>query len=254
MSIAPAAGPAPLPALGDPVQPRLQPRQVGWHRRLGGAQVQPQRDQQLLDAVVQVAFDPPENLVGRPTIPAARRPARPGPGCWRWRWQPVALLALPITPPSFCRWQNARTGSRAVTREGSDRYGLQLQVYAGRGPADRPQTLDQPPVPGKGRAASKRTKQVETELPARSAGQHRGSRPKAVAELIELVVGKVPERPADRASHHRRVLGPHRPLHLPSPVRSSRPAGAAILDTFYARLRAQGGRAGRLLPADLAPS
>jgi hypothetical protein len=138
-----------------------------------------------------------------------------------------------------------------VTRGCSDRDGLQLQVYAGRDPLTGRKRWVSRPVPGKGRAASKRAKQVGAELLARAAGQHCGSRPKTVAELIELVVGGAPGRPADLASHHRRVPGClDRSICRASPRSRSRPAGAAILDAFYARLRAQGGRAGR----PLAPS
>jgi hypothetical protein len=53
-----------------------------------------------------------------------------------------------------------------LTRECPDRDGLQLQVYAGRDPLTGRKRWVSRLVSGKGRAASKRAKQVETELPA----------------------------------------------------------------------------------------
>jgi hypothetical protein len=50
-------------AVGDPGQLRPELGPLGRHGRLGGAEVQHQRDQPLLGAVVQVALDPPACLV-----------------------------------------------------------------------------------------------------------------------------------------------------------------------------------------------
>ncbi len=61
-------------AVGDPGQLRPEFGLLGRHRRLGGPQVQHQRDQPLLGTVVQVAFDPPPGLV------AGGHDPRPGGG------------------------------------------------------------------------------------------------------------------------------------------------------------------------------
>jgi hypothetical protein len=104
-----------------------------------------------------------------------------------------------------------------VTLERSDRDGLRLQVHAGPRPADRRKRWVTRPVPDKGRAALKRAKQVEAEL------------------LVRVAAGSGDiDRPMCRAT----------------PRSRSRPAGAATLDTFYVRLRKEGGRAGRSLATE----
>jgi hypothetical protein len=78
------------------------------------------------------------------------------------------------------------TGGSAVIRQRKDREGLQVQVYAGCDPLTGRKRWVSRQVPGKGRAAIKRARQVEAELLAQiAAGQHRGSKTKTVAELIE---------------------------------------------------------------------
>jgi hypothetical protein len=78
------------------------------------------------------------------------------------------------------------TGESAVIREHPARDGLQVQVYAGRDPLTGRKRWVSREVPARGRAAMQRAKQVEAELLARfGAGQHRGSKTSAVAELIE---------------------------------------------------------------------
>jgi hypothetical protein len=73
-----------------------------------------------------------------------------------------------------------------VIRRRKDREGLQVQVYAGRDPLTGRKRWVSRQVSGKGRAAMKQARQVEAELLAQiAAGQHRGSKTKTVAELIE---------------------------------------------------------------------
>ncbi len=73
-----------------------------------------------------------------------------------------------------------------MIRQRKDRDGLQVQVYAGRDPLTGRKRWVSRQVPGKGRAAMKQARQVEAELLAQiAAGQHRGSKTKTVAELIE---------------------------------------------------------------------
>ena len=55
---------APVASLDQRVQLRRQLAGLGWYRRLRRAQPQRQRDQPLLGAVVQVAFDPAAGVVG----------------------------------------------------------------------------------------------------------------------------------------------------------------------------------------------
>ena len=54
-----------------PVQAGLHLGRLGVDGGLGGAQVHPERDDALLDAVVQVALDEPARLVGRGDDPRA---------------------------------------------------------------------------------------------------------------------------------------------------------------------------------------
>ncbi len=73
-----------------------------------------------------------------------------------------------------------------MIRQRKDRDGLQVQVYAGRDPLTGRKRWVSRQVPGRGRAAMGRARQVEAELLAQvAAGQHRGSKTKTVAELIE---------------------------------------------------------------------
>jgi hypothetical protein len=114
-----------------------------------------------------------------------------------------------------------------VIRQRKDRDGLQVQVYAGRDPlAGRKRWLSRQ-VPGKGRAAMKRARQVEAEPLAQvAAGQHRGSKTKTVAELIERwLEWRLSVRPI--LAHHRgRLPRLHRPLHPAQPrPPPGRPAG-----------------------------
>jgi hypothetical protein len=140
-----------------------------------------------------------------------------------------------------------------VTLDRSDRDGLRLQVHAGRDPLTGRKRWVSRPVPGKGRAAMKRAKQVEAELLVRvAAGQYRGSRPKTVAELIEQwLEGRKSVRPISPTTIAAYRGDIDRSMCRATPRSRSRPAGAATLDTFYVRLRKEGGGAGRrLLPTD----
>ena len=58
--------------VGDARQLRGRARRAGRYRRLGAAQIQLERDQALLDAVVQIALDPAARLVGGGDDPRTR--------------------------------------------------------------------------------------------------------------------------------------------------------------------------------------
>jgi integrase len=143
------------------------------------------------------------------------------------------------------------TGGSAVIRQRKDRDGLQVQVYAGRDPLTGRKRWVSRQVPGKGRTAMKRARQVEAELLAQvAAGQHRGSRTKTVAELIERWLewrlGVRPISPTTVAAYRgyidRSILPSLGQLQVGQ-------LDAATLDTFYARLRRHGGKGGRPLAA-----
>jgi integrase len=143
------------------------------------------------------------------------------------------------------------TGGSAVIRQRKDRDGLQVQVYAGRDPLTGRKRWVSRQVPGKGRAAMRRARQVEAELLTQiAAGQHRGSKTKTVAELIERwLEWRLSVRPispttvaAYRGYIDRSILPSLGRLQVGQ-------LDAATLDTFYARLRRHGGKAGRPLAA-----
>jgi hypothetical protein len=163
---------------------------------------------------------------------------------------------LPVIPWSFFRYQNGMTGGSAVIRERPDRDGLQVQVYAGRDPLTGRKRWVSRQVPGKGRAAMKRAKQVEAELLAQIAdGHHRGSKTKTVGELIERWLdwrqSVRPISPTTVAAYRgyidRSILPSLGKLQVGR-------LDAATLDTFYARLRRQGGKGRRPLAARSARS
>jgi integrase len=138
-----------------------------------------------------------------------------------------------------------------VIRQRKDRDGLQVQVYAGRDPLTGRKRWVSRQVPGKGRAAMKQARQVEAELRAQiAAGQHRGSKTKTVAELIERwLEWRLSVRPispttvaAYRGYIDRSILPSLGRLQVGQ-------LDAATLDTFYARLRRHGGKGGRPLAA-----
>jgi integrase len=138
-----------------------------------------------------------------------------------------------------------------VIRQRKDRDGLQVQVYAGRDPFTGRKRWVSRQVSGKGRAAMKRARQVEAELLAQvAAGQHRGSKTKTVAELIERWLewrqSVRPISPTTVAAYRGYI---DRSI-LPSLGRLQvGRLDAATLDAFYARLRRQGGKDGRPLAA-----
>jgi integrase len=143
------------------------------------------------------------------------------------------------------------TGGSAVIRERPDRDGLQVQVYAGRDPLTGRKRWVSRQVPGKGRTAMKRARRVEAELLAQIAvGQHRGSKTKTAAELIERwLEWRLSVRPispttvaAYRGYIDRSILPSLGRLQVGQ-------LDAATLDTFYARLRRHGGKGGRPLAA-----
>jgi integrase len=138
-----------------------------------------------------------------------------------------------------------------MIRQRKDRDGLQVQVYAGRDPITGRKRWVSRQVPGKGRAAMKRARQVEAELLAQiAAGQHRGNKTKTVAELIERwLEWRLSVRPispttvaAYRGYIDRSILPSLGRLQVGQ-------LDAATLDTFYARLRRHGGKGGRPLAA-----
>src|SRR5215212_1632936 len=143
------------------------------------------------------------------------------------------------------------TGGSAVIRQRKDRDGLQVQVYAGRDPLTGRKRWVSRQVPGKGRAAMKRARQVEAELLAQiAAGQHRGSKTKTVAELLERWLewrqSVRPISPTTVATYRgyidRSILPAIGKLQLGR-------LDAATLDAFYAHLRKQGGKGGRPMAA-----
>ena len=138
-----------------------------------------------------------------------------------------------------------------MIRQRKDRDGLQVQVYAGRDPLTGRKRWVSRQVPGKGRAAMRQARQVEAELLGQvAAGQHRGSKTKTVAELIERwMEWRLSVRPispttvaAYRGYIDRSILPSLGRLQVGQ-------LDAATLDTFYARLRRQGGKGGRPLAA-----
>lgn len=139
-----------------------------------------------------------------------------------------------------------------MARERPDCDGLRLQVYAGRDPLTGRNRWVSRLVPGKGRAALKRAKQVEAELLGRAAGQHRRSRLTTVAELIERwLEGRQSVRPISptTAAVYRGAID--RPLHLPSLAKVQVAASWSRHSGHLLRPPAPvGGRAGR----PLAPS
>src|SRR5215211_2656586 len=134
------------------------------------------------------------------------------------------------------------------------RDGLQVQVYAGRDPLTGGKRYVSQQVAGQTKAAMRQAKQIEAQLLAEiGTGQHRGSRSRTMAELLERWLEWRPTvRPiapttvsSYRAAMDRYIL----PALGKLPVRQ---VDAATLDAFYAHLRTRGGRDGRPLKA--APS
>jgi integrase len=131
------------------------------------------------------------------------------------------------------------------------RDGLQVQVYAGRDPLTGRKRYVSQQVPGQTKASLREAKQVEARLLEEvGAGQHRGSRARTMAELLErwlewrpTVKPIAPTTVASyRAALDRYVL----PALGKLPVRQ---VDAATLDAFYAHLRTRGGKEGRPLKA-----
>jgi integrase len=131
------------------------------------------------------------------------------------------------------------------------RDGLQVQVYAGRDPLTGRKRWVSQQVPGQTKASMRQAKQIEARLLEEvGAGQHRGSRSRTIAELLErwlewrsTVRPIAPTTVASyRAALDRYIL----PALGKLPVRQ---VDAATLDAFYARLRTGGGKRGRPLKA-----
>jgi integrase len=131
------------------------------------------------------------------------------------------------------------------------RDGLQVQVYAGRDPLTGRKRWVSQQVPGQTKASMRQAKQIEARLLEEvGAGQHKGSRSRTMAELLERWLEWRPTvRPiapttvaSYRAALDRYIL----PALGKLPVRQ---VDAATLDTFYARLRTGGGKGGRPLKA-----
>jgi integrase len=131
------------------------------------------------------------------------------------------------------------------------RDGLQVQVYAGRDPLTGRKRYVSQQVPGQTKAAIRQAKQIEAQLLAEiGTGQHKGSRSRTMAELLERWLEWRPTvRPiapttvsSYRAAMDRYIL----PALGKLPVRQ---LDAATLDAFYAQLRTRGGKDGRPLKA-----
>src|SRR5215211_572953 len=131
------------------------------------------------------------------------------------------------------------------------RDGLQVQVYAGRDPLTGGKRYVSQQVAGQTKAAMRQAKQIEAQLLAEiGTGQHRGSRSRTMAELLERWLEWPPTvRPiapttvsSYRAAMDRYIL----PALGKLPVRQ---VDAATLDAFYAHLRTRGGKDGRPLKA-----
>ncbi len=101
--------------------------------------------------------------------------------------------------------------------------GLQVQVYAGRDPLTGRKRWVSRQVPGQTKAAHRQAKKVEAELLEQvDRGEHRGSRTRTVAELIERWFTwrqQVPHLPYHRQELSRR----HRALHPASPRQGQGP-------------------------------
>jgi integrase len=129
--------------------------------------------------------------------------------------------------------------------------GLQVQVYAGRDLLTGRKRYVSQQVPGQTKASMRQAKQVEARLLEEvGIGQHRGSRSRTMAELLERwLEWRATVRPiapttvaSYRAALDRYIL----PALGRLPVRQ---VDAATLDAFYARLRTAGGKGGRPLKA-----
>jgi integrase len=131
------------------------------------------------------------------------------------------------------------------------RDGLQVQVYAGRDPLTGRKRYVSQQVPGQTKASLREAKQVEARLLEEvGTGQHRGSRARTMAELLErwlewrpTVEPIAPTTVASyRAALDRYILPALGKL-------SVRQVDAATLDAFYAHLRTRGGKDGHPLKA-----
>jgi integrase len=129
--------------------------------------------------------------------------------------------------------------------------GLQVQVYAGRDPLTGRKRYVSQQVAGQTKAALREAKQVEARLLEEvGAGQHRGSRARTMAELLERWLEWRPTvkpiAPTTVASYHAALDRYILPALGKLPVRQ---VDAATLDAFYAHLRTRGGKDGRPLKA-----
>jgi integrase len=131
------------------------------------------------------------------------------------------------------------------------RDGLQVQVYAGRDPLTGRKRYVSQQVPGQTKTSMRQAKQIEARLLEEvGTGQHKGSRSRTMAELLERWLQWRPTvRPiapttvsSYRAALERYIL----PALGKLPVRQ---VDAATLDAFYAHLRTRGGKDGRPLKA-----
>jgi integrase len=131
------------------------------------------------------------------------------------------------------------------------RDGLQVQVYAGRDPFTGRKRYVSQQVPGQTKASLRKAKQVEARLLEEvGAGQHRGSRARTMAELLERWLAWRPTvkpiAPTTVASYRAALDRYVLPALGKLPVRQ---VDAATLDAFYAHLRTRGGKDGRPLKA-----
>jgi site-specific recombinase XerD len=131
------------------------------------------------------------------------------------------------------------------------RDGLQVQVYAGRDPLTGRKRYVSHQVAGQTKASMREAKQIEAQLLTEiGTGQHKGSRSRTMAELLERWLEWRPTvRPIapTTVSSYRMAMDRYIP---PGPGQAPlRQVDAATLDAFYAQLRTHGGKNGRPLKA-----
>ncbi len=122
--------------------------------------------------------------------------------------------------------------------------GLQVQVYAGRDPLTGRKRWISRQVPGQTKQSQRQAKKVEAELLEQvDRGEHRGSRTRTVAELVERwFTWRQQVRPISPITV-RNYRGAIERYILPALGRAKvREVDAATLDALYAQVRAHGGK------------
>ncbi len=122
--------------------------------------------------------------------------------------------------------------------------GLQVQVYAGRDPLTGRKRWISRQIPGQTKQSQRQAKKVEAELLEQvDRGEHRGSRTRTVAELVERwFTWRQQVRPISPITV-RNYRGAIERYILPALGRAKvREVDAATLDALYAQVRAHGGK------------